>query len=107
EARDDASAPRAGEQELRVAVGRHEHPGAGDMDARLDAVTLGGACVRGRGEEPGRGHEDDDGELQTSLLNQMPERTAPTRRNASPPAAAAEGTSTFLCVCTTRDPSSA
>src|SRR5262249_40017946 len=107
EAGDDASAPRAREQELCAAVGRHQHPGARDVDARLDAVALADAGVRRRCKKPGRGDDDDDREPQPSLLNQMPEMTAPTSRNASPPAAAADVTSTFLCVCPTRDPSSA
>src|SRR5581483_8804449 len=96
------------EQVLRGAVRGHDDPRPRHVNALLDVVALVGRAAHGcggRGERQA-GDERRDEEPHGSLRNQMPESSPPASISASPPAAAAEVTSTVFFLCPTREPSS-
>src|SRR6185312_15691863 len=95
---DDAAAAGAREEVLHRAVRRHEHPRPGHPDARHDPAALVRRAAGGR-ERGGKGEccdERSEERPHTTLRNQRPENTAPASMKTSPPAAAAEVTSTVF-----------
>ena len=110
EARDDAAAARALEQEAGLAPHGHEDPRPGDADALGHAVALvpcQAAARQSGGRERGDGGEEREAERgHTSLRNQRADRTAPARMRTSAAAVTATVISFQRFSCRSREPRS-
>ena len=106
----DATPARALEQVRRLTAPGDEHPGSGDVDAVPDPAALVRSAAR-RGERRGCAKRGDscDGEpggAHTSLLNQIPERSAPLRISAIAAPTATTVISFFFLSLTSLEPRS-